>query len=336
MSDVSRNFNEIKHQSEPKKMTTTTKQLKRHFLWLENVKYEHLLAGVSAGVTSTLVLHPLDLIKVRFAVNDGSALSSPKYGGIFNALTTIGRQEGIRGLYRGVTPNLWGAGSSWGLYFLFYNAIKVRLQHGDRNKVLSPNLHLLAAAQAGASTLVVTNPIWVIKTRMCLQYGNGNVVVGSNERYNGMFHALIKIFKEEGLKGYYKGFLPGLFGVSHGAVQFMTYEEMRNRYNKYKNVPITTKLGTIENLTFSACSKFVAVTTTYPYQVIRMRLQNQHYCYKGALDCIQKTWAGEGWRGFYKGLGTNLLRVTPATMITFLVYENVSHFLIAHNKNIDL
>lgn len=32
-----------------------------------HVKYEHLVAGISGGVTSTLILHPLDLIKIRFA-----------------------------------------------------------------------------------------------------------------------------------------------------------------------------------------------------------------------------------------------------------------------------
>ena len=37
------------------------------FQWLKHVRYEHLLAGVSGGVVSTLVLHPLDLLKVRFA-----------------------------------------------------------------------------------------------------------------------------------------------------------------------------------------------------------------------------------------------------------------------------
>lgn len=34
---------------------------------LSHMKYEHLLAGISGGVTSTLILHPLDLIKIRFA-----------------------------------------------------------------------------------------------------------------------------------------------------------------------------------------------------------------------------------------------------------------------------
>lgn len=40
----------------------------------------------------------------------------------------------------------------------------------------------------------------------------------------------------------------------------------------------------------------------------------------------------EGWRGFYKGLSANLTRVTPATVITFVVYENMSHYLLQHRK----
>ncbi|KAI8038812.1 hypothetical protein M5D96_008720 [Drosophila gunungcola] len=43
----------------------------------------------------------------------------------------------------------------------------------------------------------------------------------------------------------------------------------------------------------------------------------------------------EGHRGFYKGLQASLVRVVPACMITFLVYENVSHFLLARRKRIE-
>ena len=39
-----------------------------------------------------------------------------------------------------------------------------------------------------------------------------------------------------------QGFVPGMLGVSHGALQFMTYEEMKNRYNQYRKLPIDTKL----------------------------------------------------------------------------------------------
>lgn len=250
--------------------------------------------------------------------------------GIINAFTTIYREEGVRGLYRGVTPNSVGAATSWGLYFFIYNSIKATIQRGDLQKPLSPEMHLLAASQAGAMTLVVTNPIWVVKTRMCLQYNYPKSL--GIEKYSGLVDALVKIFKKEGIKGYYRGFVPGLFGVSHGAVQFMTYEECKNRYNKFYNRPITQKLGTSEYLLFAAFSKIIAAMTTYPYQVIRARLQNQLYSYNGIQHCISQIWKYEGWKGFYKGLVPNLLRVTPATMITFLTYENMSNFLIEMGK----
>ena len=57
-----------------------------------------------------------------------------------------------------------------------------------------------------------------------------------------MVDALVKTYRYEGIRGLYKGFLPGVFGVSHGALQFMAYEEMKNSYNKYRNLPIDTKL----------------------------------------------------------------------------------------------
>ena len=104
--------------------------------WFSHVKYEHLIAGISGGVISTLILQPLDLLKIRLAgelfvilnrsliicistvVNDGQLKCRPEYKGLFNAITTIMKQEGIKGFYRGVVPNCWGAGASWGFYFL--------------------------------------------------------------------------------------------------------------------------------------------------------------------------------------------------------------------------
>ena len=85
---------------------------------IKAVRYEHLVAGVSGGVVSTLLLHPLDLLKIRFAVDDGQAKDRPKYLGLRHAFRTVFAQEGFRGLYKGVTPNLAGAASAWGLYFL--------------------------------------------------------------------------------------------------------------------------------------------------------------------------------------------------------------------------
>ncbi len=58
----------------------------------------------------------------------------------------------------------------------------------------------------------------------------------------GVVDALVKTYRFEGIRGLYKGFLPGAFGVSHGALQFMAYDEMKNSYNESRNFPIGTEL----------------------------------------------------------------------------------------------
>lgn len=239
-----------------------------------------------------------------------------------HCLRNVWQQEGVRGLYQGVTPNIWGAGASWGLYFFFYNAIKAYTKEG-RQSELSATEHLLSAAQAGVLTLTLTNPIWVTKTRLVLQYNADP----TRKQYKGMIDALVKIYRHEGIPGLYRGYVPGIFGTSHGALQFMAYEELKRDYNKYKKMPSEAKLNALEYITMAALSKIFAVATTYPYQVVRARLQDQHNKYNGVLDVVRRTWRNEGAVGFYKGMVPNLIRVTPACCITFLVYENVSRFL---------
>ncbi|XP_061632527.1 solute carrier family 25 member 32-like isoform X2 [Phyllopteryx taeniolatus] len=255
-----------------------------HVQVFRHVKVENLVAGLSGGVVSTLVLHPLDLVKIRFAVSDGLELR-PKYNGILHCMKSVWHQEGVKGLYQGVTPNVWGAGASWGLYFFFYNAIKAYVKEGRRTE-LSATEHLVSAAEAGILTLTITNPIWVTKTRLVLQYSSDP----THKQYKGMLDALFKIYRMEGVSGLYK--------------------------------------NALEYITMAALSKIFAVATTYPYQVVRARLQDQHNRYNGVVDVIRRTWRNEGATGFYKGIIPNLIRVTPACCITFVVYENVSRFLL--------
>lgn len=163
-----------------------------------------------------------------------------------------------------------------------------------------------------------------------LQY---DAVINSPHRqYKGMFDTLVKIYKYEGVRGLYKGFVPGLFGTSHGALQFMAYELLKLKYNQHINRLPEAQLSTVEYISVAALSKIFAVAATYPYQVVRARLQDQHMFYSGVIDVITKTWRKEGIGGFYKGIAPNLIRVTPACCITFVVYENVSHFYLTLEK----
>ncbi|XP_033209465.1 mitochondrial folate transporter/carrier isoform X2 [Belonocnema kinseyi] len=286
-----------------------------------NFRYEHFVAGISGGTVSTMLLHPLDLLKIRFAVNDGMIKSVPRYNGLFSGMNEIVKSEGIRGLYRGMSPNMLGSGASWGLYFLFYKSIRNWLQDGDPNKVIGIKMNLVATAEAGILTNILTNPLWVIKTRMCLQYSGDNALPESR-RYSGIVDAVCKIYKTEGFRGFYKGLVPGMFGVTHGCIQFVIYEETKTRYNVYRGMPLESKLNFIDYVAFAAFSKLVAASATYPYQVVRTRLQDQHHNYKGSLDCIRKTWRSEGIKGFYKGISPYILHVTPNLLVVLFFYEN--------------
>ncbi|KAF9076696.1 mitochondrial carrier domain-containing protein [Rhodocollybia butyracea] len=291
---------------------------------------DHAAAGLGAGVVSTLCMNPLDLLKVKFQV----ATTSSRGGigkQIWHGLRDIYRESGFKGLYRGVGPNVAGNASSWGLYFLFYNMLKKRASGGDLTKPLSAQEILICSAQASAVTAVTTNPIWVVKVRMFTS------PPGSSTAYRSLFHGFNNIVKTEGVKGLFRGTSLALFGVSNGALQFMTYEKMkkwgfdmkRQRYLREGREwdSRADKLSNTSYTVMSASSKLLALSATYPYQVVRSRIQNDHRLYPNITSTIARTWHQEGFRGFYRGLATNLVRILPGTCVTFVVYENLAWLL---------
>lgn len=51
------------------------------------------------------------------------------------------------------------------------------------------------------------------------------------------------------------------------------------------------------------------------------------HLYPSITACVRRTFAEEGLKGFYRGLGTNLVRVLPGTCVTFVAYENIAYAL---------
>lgn len=83
-----------------------------------NPSFVESVAGFSAGVVATLVVHPFDILKTRLQLDQQES----QWGNSFRILRQIVREEGhIGALYRGILPNMVGNSVSWALYFLWYD-----------------------------------------------------------------------------------------------------------------------------------------------------------------------------------------------------------------------
>ncbi|VDK73480.1 unnamed protein product [Litomosoides sigmodontis] len=283
--------------------------------------YEHLIGGFTAGVTSTIACHPLDLLRIRYSANDGSC-QRPQYRNYWHAGRSIVQSKGYKGLYQGLSPNLIGSAVSWGLYFQFYHIIKNFCDERTISTGAESVDNVLLGVITGAGILMFTNPIWVAKTRLCLQYENVRT-----KKYRGLLDCVSTVVRNEGITALYRGFTPGIIGTVHGAIQFMLYNRFKDDRLKHLGLPDNHILGTVDCLVYSALSKVISTTITFPYQVLRTRLQDHHVKYSGMCDLISKTYRMEGVRGFYKGLIMGNLRQLPNVIVTYVTYENVRHLV---------
>jgi solute carrier family 25 folate transporter 32 len=287
------------------------------------------IIGAASGGAATLFTHPFDTIKTRFQANDGRGTGfAIKYNGVGDAIVKMCKAEGAGALYKGLMPNLIGSMCAWGLYMFGYNLARNTLTaetQGSTAKTHTASINFVSAAAAGVISATLTNPIWLIKTRLQLQVsGSGDKAV----RYRGIMHCARCIVAEEGAAGLFRGLLPGLMLVSHGAVQFMAYEELKSLWGGSE----PGSLNSGHYLIMGASSKVIASITTYPFQVIRTRLQmlqsaSAARVYVGVVNTAKEVMSSEGIAGFYKGLTPNLIRVVPSSAITLAVYEGLSKLL---------
>jgi len=284
-------------------------------------------AGVSGGLLSTLLLHPLDTLKIRSAAGRGNCTQT------FRVLTRAGWPglAGMRMFYQGISPNCTLSAFSWGLYFFSYEAAKKRL--GTTSGEPSSMVQVLAAMEAGIWTMVFTNPLQVLRTRMVLCPQASSM---------GSFPLALGIVQREGLGALFRGFSPNLIGVTHGTMQFSLYEEMKVRYKTWSNSNFKSNLNIRssrssdyslvwwEHIGLAAASKMLASVVTYPCQVVRTVLQNEPSIPGAgtplARDVVRTLVREEGIKGLYRGLAPHLLHVTPNVCIIFAVYEAVMKY----------
>ena len=125
----------------------------------------------------------------------------------------------------------------------------------------------------------------------------------------------------------------GLVGMfPYSAIDLTTFEYLKQIITRRKArlTQCDEDDVTLSNFTtagIGALSGALGASTVYPINLLRTRLQSQGTAihpptYTGIWDVTVRTVKGEGFRGLFKGITPNLLKVVPAVSITYVVYDN--------------
>lgn len=172
-----------------------------------------LVAGACAGVSSTLVTYPLELLKTRLTIQRGV------YDGLFDAFIKILQEGGPGELYRGLTPSLIGVIPYAATNYFAYDTLRKAYRKMFKKEKIGNVETLLIGSAAGAMSSSATFPLEVARKHM--QVG----AVSGRQVYKNVLHALASIVEQEGIQGLYRGLGPSCMKLVPAAgISFMCYE----------------------------------------------------------------------------------------------------------------
>lgn len=277
------------------------------------------LSGLASGFVSVTACAPLDLARTRHMIlATTNSYGQVNYKGFFHTLKTIYSQEGFSGLYRGYNVTAISIPIFQSLYFtIFYKAKRYFGEKMTQSSTLLVNI--ISAITTGFICDTLTNPLWVVRTRIQAQHLHRGTV----PKYTGMIDGLTQMYKQEGIKSFYKGLFTSYVGLSHAAILYPSYEAFKTRLREWKG----HDLSSLDIFCVSLSSKLLAMVATYPHVVIRTRQQDQRTKGSSFVTMFKETIHREGFKGLYSGLRIDLIRVLPANAITFTTFEYVKKHL---------
>ncbi|GLT60309.1 hypothetical protein SLA2020_330810 [Shorea laevis] len=276
---------------------------------------KYFIAGGISGAASRTATAPLDRLKVVLQVQTTRASILP-------AIRKIFKEEGILGFFRGNGLNVVKVTPESAIKFYAYEMLKnvIGDHMGDEKGDIGPAGRLFAGGMAGAVAQTAIYPLDLVKTRLQTSASDGG-------RAPNLGKLTKDIWVHEGTRAFYKGLAPSLLGIiPYAGIELAAYETLKDLSKTYI-LHNSAEPGPLVQLGCGTVSGALGATCVYPLQVIRTRLQAQSSnttdAYKGMSDVFWRTLRNEGYRGFYKGIFPNLLKVVPAASITYLVYESM-------------
>lgn len=299
-------------------LTTATATTSASTMFLERKDMWNLLVGGISGCVSRTAVSPLERLKILYQVQHITAQTgaAPKYTSMGQAFRTILNEEGARGLYKGNGANCIRIFPYIGIQFGCFEKYKHKLYGGgDASGRLRPEQKLVVGTLAGATSVAMTYPLDLVRGRLTAQGG----AVQGGFRYNGVWHALVTITKQEGFLALYSGSKPTIIGIApYVGINYFVYESLKEAF-----VPpdLTERKRALTLIMCGAVAGACGQTIAYPFDLLRRRFQMMpaggKQVYEGILHAFRTIIRTEGTRALYKGYSANFVKVVPSVAIAF-------------------
>lgn len=265
------------------------------------------LVGGTSGMIATVCIQPIDMIKVRIQLSEGSATP-------VSVVRQVVAQGRILDLYNGLSAGLlrqivYGT-SRLGFFFTFEDLLKQRAALSGQNYGFKERAS--AGLAAGALGATIGNPTEVALIRM---QSDGLLPPSQRANYRSALHALSSIARLEGVKALWSGAYPTIIramATNFGQLAFFSE-------SKHQLAVRTSASGQTQTVVASGIAGFFAAFFSLPFDFVKSRLQSQKKAadgsvrYAGMLDCFVKVAKEDGILRFYRGFGTYFMRIAPHT-----------------------
>jgi adenine nucleotide transporter 17 len=178
---------------------------------------------------------------------------------------------------------------------------KAALKAGRASMKLTTVESMMAGALAGSATVLITNPIWVVNTRMTARKSESDeqVLPGSTPaKAPSTLGTLLALLRDEGPARLFAGVMPALVLVINPILQYTVFEQMKQFLEKKRRV--TPK----DAFYLGALGKLLATSITYPYITVksRMHVAGRDGPREDMLTTFRRIIREEGYTGLYGGM----------------------------------
>ncbi|KAF7288253.1 hypothetical protein HMN09_00485700 [Mycena chlorophos] len=295
----------------------------------------HAAAGGVAGIFAMSLTYPLIFISTRAAVETSSKNDKKS---IYEAIVDVIKRDGLAGIYSGLGSSLLGIAVTNTSYYYFYERSRPLVQKG---KAATTAESMLLGLIAGSATSIISNPLWVIQTSQAVESMDSHADLSSPDPSKGkvikklsILATVRKLLAQEGIGAFWRGIGPALVLVINPILQYTVFEQLKNiliarRTNKLRaagaSAAIVAALTSRDIFFLGALAKLVATSATYPYIVVKSRLQAgvKNAKYKSSLDGLTTILQAEGVAGLYKGMGSKLAQSVLTAAILFAAQARI-------------